>query len=121
MSLHQSRESQYYSFGGMTEDVEGIVCEIWEDFSSFDVRGKTLNPLYSRRVIDKTAREQITNAKTSSEAARHFLMYLESHATIDTLRTLLAILRETSKDHKRHKELADLLERKLPKLVSIAL
>ena len=107
------------SIGEMTEEVEDIVREIWEDFSSFDVKGKILDSLYPRKVIDKSAREQITNAVTSSDAARAFLIHLESHATIDTFRTLLDVLRQTSKDHVRHKELADVLERKLPKRVSI--
>ena len=98
-----------------------IVLGIWEAFSSLDVRGEILDSLYPQNVIDRTAMEKITSAKTSSEAARYFLMHLESYATIDTLRTLLAILRKTSEGHKRHKELADLLEGKLPKLVSIAI
>ena len=113
--------STSYSIEGMTDVVEEIVREIWEDFSSFDVGGKILDLLYSRKVINRTAREKITKANTSSDAARYFLMHLEGYATIGTLRTLLAILRETAKDHERHKELADLLEHNLPKLVSIAI
>ena len=105
----------------MSEDVKKIVRGIWKDFSLLDVRGEILHSLYPQEVIDRTAMEQISRATASSEAAMYFLMHLESYATIDTLRTLLAILRETSEGHNRHKELADLLERKLPKLVSIAI
>ena len=121
LSLHQSRELQYHSFGEMSEDVKKIVCGIWTSFSSLDVRGEILHSLYPQEVIDRTVMEKISRAKASSEAAMHFLMHLESYATIDTLRTLLTILRKTSEGHNRHKELADLLEPKLPKLVSIAI
>ena len=105
----------------MSEDVKKIVRGIWEAFSSLDVRGEILHSLYHQEVIDRITVEHISKAKASSEAAMHFLMHLESYATIDTLRTLLAILRETSEGHNRHKELADLLESKLLKLVSIAI
>ena len=106
------------------EEVHKILRDVWADFTaSFDARDlRVINEAYSKRIISKTTRDKIMQAKDSLEATSCFLIHLENSATIDTLWKVHAMLQKTSEDHDSHQHLCEVLSCRLgsKRKVSIA-